>query len=59
MTTAQISHHCAYDSGEDLSFIMEPTGQILPATPDGNEFSPGHVRDYLAGPPELFCRTQD
>ena len=44
---------------KDLSFIIETSGQIVPTTPDGNEFSLRQIRDYVAGPPELLCQTND
>ena len=47
------------DLGKNLSFIIKTTGEIVPTIPVGNEFSPDQIRDYVAGPPELFCRTHD
>jgi hypothetical protein len=43
----------------NLSFIIKTTGEIVPAMPDDDEFSPQQIRDYVAGPPELFCQTHD
>jgi hypothetical protein len=56
MNTSQAKHNCA---NSDLSFIIEASGEILLTIPEGNEFSPQQIRDYVAGPPELFCRTHD
>jgi hypothetical protein len=39
----------------NLSFIIKTSGEIVPAMPDDEEFSPQQIRDYVAGPPELFC----
>jgi len=47
------------DQAKNLSFIIKATGEIVPTIPEGNEFSPEQIRDYVAGPPELFCRTHD
>jgi hypothetical protein len=43
----------------NLSFIIKTSGEIVPAMPDDEEFSPQQIRDYVAGPPELFCQTHD
>ena len=43
----------------NLSFIIKTTGEIVPAMPDDEEFSPQQIRDYVAGTPELFCQTHD
>jgi len=43
----------------NLSFVIKTSGEIVPITPVGNEFSPEQIREYVAGPPELFCRTHD
>ncbi|MFY9673424.1 MAG: hypothetical protein WAK13_03185 [Terriglobales bacterium] len=43
----------------NLSFIIRTNGEIVPAMPDDDEFSPQQIRDYVAGPPELFCQTHD
>jgi hypothetical protein len=42
-----------------LSFIIKTSGEIVPAMPDDEEFSPQQIRDYVAGPPEVFCQTHD
>jgi len=44
---------------KNLSFIIKTTGEIVPTVPEGSEFSPEQIRSYVAGPPELFCRTHD
>jgi len=43
----------------NLSFIIKTNGEIVPAMPDDDEFSPQQIRDYVAGTPELFCETHD
>lgn len=43
----------------NLSFIIKASGEVVPAMPDDEEFSPQQIRDYVAGPPELFCETHD
>ena len=43
----------------NLSFIIRPSGEIVPAMPDDDEFSPQQIRDYVAGPPEVVCQTHD
>ena len=43
----------------NLSFIIRTDGEIVPAVPDGEEFSPEQICRYVAGPPELVCRTHD
>jgi len=43
----------------NLSFIIRTNGEIVPAMPDDEEFSPQQIRDYVAGPPELVCQTHD
>lgn len=55
MSVEQTTNH----REQNLSFIIKTTGEIVPATPVGNEFSPDQIRDYVAGPPELYCRTHD
>lgn len=42
-----------------LSFILKPTGEVLAAMPDDEEFSLQQLRDYVAGPPEVLCETAD
>ncbi|MGC1500701.1 MAG: hypothetical protein WA800_11915 [Terriglobales bacterium] len=42
-----------------LSFIIKTSGEIVPAMPDDEESSPQQIRDYVAGPPEVFCQTHD
>lgn len=42
-----------------LSFIIKTTGEALPAMPDDEEFSLQQLHDYVAGPPEVLCETQD
>ncbi|MGB9491518.1 MAG: hypothetical protein WCA92_13730 [Terriglobales bacterium] len=46
-------------SSNNLSFIIEPSGEIVPAAPEEEVFSPQQIRDYVAGPPELVCQTHD
>ena len=59
MDTNQAKHNCANRNRKDLSFIIETSGQIVPTVPDGNEFSPQQIQDYVEGPPELVCQTHD
>lgn len=42
-----------------LSFIIKAGGEIIPAMPDDEEFSPQQIRDFVAGPPELLGPTHD
>jgi len=42
-----------------LSYIISPSGQIVSAMPDDDEFSLQEIRDYVAGPPEVACETSD
>ena len=48
-----------FELAANLSFIIKTTGEILAAMPDDDEFSPQQIRDYVAGPPEVLCRTRD
>jgi len=43
----------------NLSFIIQTNGEIVPAMPDDEKFSPQQIRDYVAGPPEVVCQTHD
>jgi hypothetical protein len=43
----------------NFSFIIHTNGEIMLTAPEDREFSPQQIRDYVAGPPELFCRTHD
>ena len=43
----------------NLSFIIKTNGEIVPAMPDDEEFSPQQLGDYVAGTPEVFCQTHD
>ena len=47
------------DRSSNLSFIIKTDGEIIPAMPDDEEFSPQQIRDYVAGPPEVYCETHD
>jgi hypothetical protein len=44
---------------DNLSYIIKLDGTIIPAMPDDEEFSIQQIRDYVAGPPEAVCETQD
>jgi hypothetical protein len=48
-----------FDPASNLSFILKPTGDVLPAMPDDEEFSLQQIRDYVAGTPEVVCETRD
>ena len=47
------------DRSNNLSFIIKTTGEIIPAMPDDEQFSQSQLRDYVAGPPEVVCKTRD
>jgi hypothetical protein len=47
------------DQANNLSFIIKTTGEIVPAMPDDEQFSQSQLRDYVAGPPEVVCKTRD
>lgn len=47
------------DRASFLSFILKPSGEVLAAMPDDEEFSLQQLRDYVAGPPEVLCQTRD
>jgi len=55
MTTGETNNNRA----KNLSFVIKTNGEIVPTTPVGSEFSPDQIREYVAGPFELFCRTHD
>lgn len=59
MNTTQVEDDGTNLALKELSFIIEASGQIVPVLPDGNEFSPRHMHEYLAGPPELLCLTHN
>ena len=42
-----------------LSFLIKPTGEVVPAMPHEEEFSVDQIRDQVAGYPELICETCD
>ena len=46
-----------FEPASFLSFILKPTGEVLAAMPDDEEFSLQQLRDYVAGPPEVLCET--
>jgi hypothetical protein len=54
-----LGEHMTTDRTDNLSFIIKTTGEIVPAMPDDEEFSPSQLRDYVAGPPEVVCKTHD
>jgi hypothetical protein len=47
------------DPSTNLSFIVKTSGEIVPLMPDDEEFSLQQIRDYVAGPPEVLCKTRD
>jgi hypothetical protein len=42
-----------------LSFIIKPSGEVIPAMPHEEEFSLEQIRDHIAGHPEVICETCD
>lgn len=49
----------AFDQKHLLSFIIQTTGEVVPAMPDEEEFSVQQIRDHVAGHPEVLCETCD
>jgi hypothetical protein len=47
------------DRRDFLSFLIKPSGEVVPAMPDEKEFSVEQIRDQVAGYPELICETCD
>jgi hypothetical protein len=47
------------DRKDFLSFIIKPSGEVVPAMPHEEEFSVQQIRDQVAGYPELICETCD
>src|SRR5215469_18097844 len=42
-----------------LSFLIKPSGEVIPAMPHEEEFSVQQIRDHVAGNPEVICETCD
>jgi hypothetical protein len=42
-----------------LSFLIKPSGEVIAAMPHEEEFSVQHIRDLVAGHPEVICETSD
>lgn len=42
-----------------LSFLIKPSGEVIPAMPHEEEFSLEQIRDHVAGQPEVICETCD
>lgn len=42
-----------------LSFLIKPSGEVVPAMPHEEEFSVQQISDQVAGYPELICETCD
>jgi hypothetical protein len=42
-----------------FSFIIKPSGEVVPAMPDEEEFSIQQIRDHVAGRPEVICETRE
>jgi hypothetical protein len=49
----------AFDRKNFLSFIINPSGEVIPAMPHEEEFSIQQIRDHIAGHPEVICETCD
>ncbi len=47
------------DRKDFLSFLIKPSGEVVPAMPHQEEFSVQQIRDHVAGYPELICETCD
>jgi len=47
------------DRNDFLSFIIKPSGQVVPAMPHEEEFSVQQIRDQVAGYAEPICETSD
>jgi hypothetical protein len=47
------------DRKDFLSFLIKPSGEVVPAMPHEEEFSVQQIRDHVAGYPELICETCD
>ena len=47
------------DRKDFLSFLIKPTGEIVPAMPHEEEFSVQQIRDQVAGYAELICETSE
>ena len=47
------------DRKDVLSFIINPSGEVVSATPHEQKFSVQQIRDCVAGYPELVCETCD
>ena len=49
----------AFNRKNFLSFIINPSGEVIPAMPHEEEFSVQQIRDHIAGHPEVLCETCD
>ena len=47
------------DRKDFLSFLIKPSGEVVPAMPHEEEFSAQQIWDQVAGYPELICETCD
>lgn len=47
------------DRKDFLSFLIKPTGEVVPAMPHEEEFSAQQIWDQVDGYPELICETCD
>lgn len=47
------------DSKDFLSFLIEPSGEVIPTMPHEEEFSVEQIRDHVVGRPEVICETCD
>lgn len=48
-----------FNRNDFFSFIIKTTGEVIPAMPDGEEFSIDQIRDHVAGCPEVVCETRE
>ena len=48
-----------FDRKNFFSFIIKPTGEVVPAMPDEEEFSIQQICDHVAGCPEVICETRE
>lgn len=48
-----------FDRQDSFSFILKPTGEVVRAMPDDEQFSVQQICDHVAGRPEALCETPD
>ena len=47
------------DRKDFLSFLIKPSGEVVPALPHEEEFSVQQIRDQVSGCAELICETSE